>query len=120
MDTNLAQTLPVASFRVTARAAAQVAEIAQREGKPDSGLRLAVDAGGCSGFQYRFALEDAPAEDDMVLAEGPGRVFVDPVSLELLAGAELDWAEALIGAHFAVRNPQAVSACGCGTSFSVG
>jgi iron-sulfur cluster insertion protein len=107
-------------FRVTPRAAQQVAEIASREGKPGAGLRLAVDAGGCSGFQYRFALEEQPAEDDVVVEAGPGRVFVDPVSLELLAGAELDWAEALIGAHFAVRNPQAISACGCGTSFSVG
>jgi iron-sulfur cluster assembly accessory protein len=107
-------------FRVTPRAAAQVAEIAAREGKPEAGLRLAVDAGGCSGFQYRFGLEEAPAADDLVIQEGSGKVFVDPVSLELLAGAELDWAEELIGAHFAVRNPNAVSACGCGTSFSVG
>jgi iron-sulfur cluster insertion protein len=108
------------AFRVTPRAAAQVAEIASREGKPGAGLRLAVDAGGCSGFQYRFALEEAPAEDDLVIEEGTAKVFVDPVSLELLAGAELDWNEALIGAHFAVKNPQAVSACGCGTSFAVG
>ena len=111
---------PTAPFRVTPRAAAQVAEIAAREGKPGAGLRLAVDAGGCSGFQYRFAIEETPAEDDLIVAEGEGRVFVDPVSLELLAGSELDWTEALIGAHFAVKNPQAVSACGCGTSFSVG
>jgi iron-sulfur cluster assembly accessory protein len=109
-----------AAFRITPRAAAQVAEISAREGKPGAGLRLAVDAGGCSGFQYRFAIEDAPAPEDVVVEEGPGRVFVDPVSLELLAGAELDWTDALIGAHFAVKNPQAVSACGCGTSFSVG
>jgi iron-sulfur cluster insertion protein len=109
-----------AAFRVTPRAAAQVAEIASREGKPGAGLRLAVDAGGCSGFQYRFALEEAPAEDDLVIQEGAAKVFVDPTSLELLAGAELDWNEALIGAHFAVKNPQAVSACGCGTSFAVG
>ncbi|HZF75750.1 MAG TPA: iron-sulfur cluster assembly accessory protein [Acetobacteraceae bacterium] len=111
------------AFRVTARAAAQVAEIAARDGRPGAGLRLAVDAGGCSGFQYRFALEDEPAADDLVVAgpeAGQGRVFVDPVSLDLLAGAELDWAEELIGAHFAVRNPQAVSGCGCGASFSVG
>ncbi len=107
-------------FRVTPRAAAQVAEIAAREGRPGAGLRLAVEAGGCSGFQYKFGLEDAPAEDDLVIAEGGARVFVDPVSLELLAGAELDWAEELIGAHFAIRNPQASSACGCGSSFSVG
>ena len=108
------------SFRITPRAAAQVAEIAAREGRPGAGLRLAVEAGGCSGFQYKFGLEDAPADDDLVVGEGPAKVFVDPVSLELLAGAELDWAEELIGAHFAVRNPQAVNACGCGTSFSVG
>ena len=107
-------------FRVTPRAGAQIAEIAAREGRPEAGLRLSVDAGGCSGFQYRFGLEDAPAGDDLVVQSGEGRVFVDPVSLDLLAGAELDWAEELIGAHFAVRNPQAVSACGCGTSFSVG
>lgn len=108
------------AFRVTDRARAQITEIAAREGRPGAGLRLAVEAGGCSGFQYKFSLEDAPAADDLVLGEGTGRVFVDPVSLDLLAGAELDWAEELIGAHFAIRNPQAVSACGCGTSFSVG
>jgi iron-sulfur cluster assembly accessory protein len=108
------------AFRVTERARTQITAIAAREGRPDAGLRLAVEAGGCSGFQYKFGLEDTPAEDDLVLGEGPGRVFVDPVSLDLLAGAELDWAEELIGAHFAIRNPQAVSACGCGTSFSVG
>ncbi len=107
-------------FRVTERARAQIGEIASREGRPSAGLRLAVEAGGCSGFQYRFGLEDEPAEEDLVVGEGPGRVFVDPVSLDLLAGAELDWADELIGAHFAIRNPQAVSACGCGTSFSVG
>jgi iron-sulfur cluster assembly accessory protein len=112
-------TIETPGFRVTSRAAAQVAEIAIREGKPGGGLRLAVDAGGCSGFQYRFAIEESPTEDDLVVKEGPARVFVDPMSLELLAGAELDWNEALIGAHFAVRNPNAASACGCGTSFSV-
>ena len=65
-------------------------------------------------------LEDAPAPDDLVIGEGKGRVFIDPVSLDLLAGAELDWAEALIGAHFAINNPQASSGCGCGTSFAIG
>ena len=108
------------ALRVTERAHAQITDIAAREGRPEAGLRLAVEAGGCSGFQYKFGLEDGPAEDDLIVGEGTGRVFVDPVSLDLLAGAELDWAEELIGAHFAIRNPQAVSACGCGTSFSVG
>ncbi|EHL98286.1 iron-sulfur cluster assembly accessory protein [Acetobacteraceae bacterium AT-5844] len=112
-------TAPTPVFDVTPRAFAQVAEIAAREGRPQAGLRVAVLAGGCSGFQYSFGLEDAPAEDDLVL-EGQSRVFVDPVSLDLLAGAQLDWKEELIGAHFAIRNPQAVSGCGCGTSFSIG
>ncbi len=111
-----AATLP---FHVTPRAAAQVAEIADREGKPNAGLRVAVDAGGCSGFQYRFALEDTAQEDDLVIDAGAARVFVDQVSLDLLAGSELDWNEALIGAHFTVKNPQAVSGCGCGASFAV-
>ena len=109
-----------AQFRVTASACAQVADIAAREGRPDAGLRLAVEAGGWSGFQYKFGLEDAPAPDDLVIGEGKGRVFIDPVSLDLLAGAELDWAEALIGAHFAINNPQASSGCGCGSSFAIG
>ena len=111
-----AATLP---FRVTPSAAAQVAEIAAREGKPGAGLRVAVDAGGCSGFQYRFALEDTAAPDDLVIDAGAARVFVDQVSLDLLAGSELDWSDTLIGAHFSVKNPQAVSGCGCGASFAV-
>ena len=107
------------SFRVTPRAAAQVAEIAAREGRPGAGLRVSVSAGGCSGFQYGFDLEDAPQPDDLVVEEGGAKVYVDPVSLDLLAGSELDWNEALIGAHFAIRNPQAVSGCGCGASFAL-
>jgi iron-sulfur cluster insertion protein len=109
----------VAEFRVTARAARQVAEIAAREGRPSAGFRVSVSAGGCSGFQYGFTLEDQAAPEDLVVEVEGVRVFVDPVSLDLLAGSELDWVEALIGAHFAVRNPQAVSGCGCGSSFAV-
>ena len=104
-------------FSATPSALAQVAEIAATQGRPEAGLRLAVEAGGCSGFQYKFDLADAPEPDDFVVE---GRVFVDPVSLDLLQGAQLDWAEELIGAHFKVRNPVAVSGCGCGVSFSVG
>jgi iron-sulfur cluster insertion protein len=109
---------PAPTFRVTPRAFRQIAEIAAREGRPPI-LRLAVEAGGCSGFQYRFDLAEAPEPDDLVLEGEGAQVVVDPVSLDLLAGAELDWTEALIGAHFRVHNPQAVSACGCGASFSV-
>jgi iron-sulfur cluster assembly accessory protein len=107
-------------FRVTPRAAAEVAKIAHREGRPEAGLRVSVSAGGCSGFQYGFALEERAAEDDLVVEAGAARVFVDSVSLDLLAGSELDWNDSLIGAHFVVRNPQAVSGCGCGVSFAVG
>lgn len=107
-------------FRVTPRAAAEVAAIARREGRPEAGLRVSVSAGGCSGFQYGFALEDAAGEDDLVVEAGGVRVFIDAVSLDLLAGSELEWNDSLIGAHFVVRNPQAVSGCGCGVSFAVG
>jgi iron-sulfur cluster assembly accessory protein len=108
----------LAPFRLTESAARRIAEIAAAEGGGKS-LRVAVLAGGCSGFQYSFALDDAQAEDDLVIQQGGARVLIDPSSLDLLAGSELDYAEALMGAHFAVRNPNASSGCGCGTSFAV-
>lgn len=105
-------------FAVTDRAATRIAEIVAAEGK-QAALRVAVLAGGCSGFQYKFELDETPAEDDLIIEQGNAKVFVDPASLDLLAGSELDYTDALIGAHFAVRNPNAKSACGCGTSFSL-
>ncbi|PZP47217.1 MAG: iron-sulfur cluster assembly accessory protein [Azospirillum brasilense] len=117
------QTPPPQPFRATPRAHRQIAEIAAREGRPQAGLRLAVEAGGCSGLQYKFELADEPEGEDTVVRAEDGQgapVFIDPVSLDFLQGAELDWADALMGAHFAVRNPQAVSGCGCGVSFAVG
>jgi iron-sulfur cluster assembly accessory protein len=105
------------SFRVTERAAARIAEITAAQ-EPGLALRVAVLAGGCNGFQYRFDLDRAAA-GDLVVEQGGARVVVDPASLDLLAGAELDYADELMGSYFAVRNPQAKSACGCGTSFSV-
>lgn len=107
-----------ASFRLTESAARRIAEIAAAEGGGKS-LRVAVLAGGCSGFQYSFALDGVQAEDDVVIQQGNARVLIDPGSLDLLAGSELDYAEALMGAHFAVRNPNASSGCGCGTSFAI-
>jgi iron-sulfur cluster assembly accessory protein len=106
--------MDIPPFRLTDRAAARIAEIAGGEA-----LRVAVLAGGCSGFQYKFELDRAPAPDDVVVAQGAARVLIDPASLDLLAGAELDYTDELMGSHFAVRNPNASSACGCGTSFSV-
>ena len=102
---------------VTERAFARLAEINDGAETPQ-GLRVAVEGGGCSGFQYEIKL-DAPAEDDLVV-EGQGqRVLVDPVSLPFLAGAVIDFADELIGARFVIENPNAASSCGCGTSFSL-
>ena len=107
-----------APFRLTEAAARRVAEILAND--PDSkALRVEVLAGGCSGFQYKFDLASASASDDQVIERGAARVFVDEASLDLLAGAELHYTDELMGSHFIVRNPNATSACGCGTSFSV-
>jgi iron-sulfur cluster insertion protein len=107
-------------FIVTDRAAARIAEIVAETKQPaDTALRVAVLAGGCSGFQYRFELDGEVQPDDLIIQRGDARVVVDAVSLDLLGGAELDYTDALMGSHFAVRNPNAKSACGCGTSFSV-
>lgn len=107
-------------FALTDRAAARIAEIVtEATGSGQTALRVAVLAGGCSGFQYRFELDDKTEPDDLVIEHGPAKVVVDSVSLDLLAGAELDYTDELIGSHFAVRNPNAKSACGCGTSFSI-
>ena len=103
---------------VSARAAKRIAEIITAEGQ-DMMLRLAVTGGGCSGFQYNFALDDAVADDDLVVEEGGIKVLIDSTSLEFLKGAEIDFVDDLIGASFKVNNPNATSSCGCGTSFSV-
>lgn len=105
-------------FGLTERAAARIAEIVAADGR-QAALRVAVLAGGCSGFQYRFELDEASQEDDLVIERSGAKVLVDAASLDLLAGAELDYTDELMGSHFAVRNPNAKSACGCGTSFSV-
>ncbi len=105
-------------FSVSDRAAERVAEIVAAQGKP-AALRVAVLAGGCSGFQYKFELDDAPQADDLVIDSGGARILVDSASLDLLGGSQLDYTDALMGSHFTVRNPNATSACGCGTSFAV-
>ena len=103
--------------RVTPRAFERLAEINESAEAPKA-LRVAVDGGGCSGFQYNIDL-DEPADGDLVL-EGEGqRVVVDEVSLPFLANAVIDFSEELIGARFVIDNPNATSSCGCGTSFSI-
>jgi len=102
--------------KVTTRAFERLAEIgAAAQGKA---LRVAVEGGGCSGFQYEIILDDARA-DDMVLEGAGEKVLVDPVSLPFLAGATITFSEELIGARFVIDNPNATSSCGCGTSFSI-
>lgn len=103
---------------LTPAAAKRVAWIAQRQAKPAI-LRLSVDGGGCSGFQYRFDLADAPEADDMVSETDGVRLLVDPVSLDLVAGSKVDFVESLGGAAFRVENPNAASGCGCGSSFGI-
>ena len=103
--------------RVTDRAFARLAEIAELTGEQRA-LRVAVDGGGCSGFQYDIKLDD-PAADDLVLEKDGVKVLVDQGSLPFLADAVIDFTEELIGARFVVQNPNATSSCGCGTSFSI-
>ncbi len=102
--------------KVTERAFARLAEIgAAEQGKA---LRVAVEGGGCSGFQYEIDL-DEPKEDDLILEGGGEKVLIDSVSLPFLTDAVIDFSEELIGARFVIENPNATSSCGCGTSFSM-
>lgn len=103
---------------LTPAAAARVAAIATRTGKPPI-LRLSVEGGGCAGFQYRFGLAERIEADDLATDEGGVTLVVDEISLDLVRGSAVDFVESLGGASFQVRNPQAASGCGCGTSFSV-
>jgi iron-sulfur cluster assembly accessory protein len=111
MDTNQPVT-------VSARAARRIAEILKSESQPAM-LRVAVTGGGCSGFQYNFALDEVKADDDLVLERDGAVVLIDSMSLDFLRGAEIDFVDDLIGASFKINNPNAQSSCGCGTSFSI-
>jgi iron-sulfur cluster assembly accessory protein len=103
--------------KVTDRAFARLAEINTETGQKKA-LRVAVEGGGCSGFQYDIKLDD-PTEDDLILQGHGQKVVVDAVSLPFLADAVIDFTEELIGARFTIENPNATSSCGCGTSFSI-
>lgn len=104
---------------LSASAARRIAKVAAAEGNPALGLRISVSGGGCSGFQYSFTLDETPTADDIVITRDGSRLLVDTVSLEYLKGSEVDFVEDLSGAGFQIRNPLAVSACGCGNSFSI-
>jgi iron-sulfur cluster assembly accessory protein len=108
----------MADIALSASAAARIKTIVAAE-PAGAGLRVAVEGGGCSGFQYEIAVAQAANGDDLIIERDGARLFVDPVSLPYLLGSEVDWVEELIGASFKVKNPNAVSACGCGVSFAV-
>ena len=107
-----------AAVTLAPNAARRVAAIAARQGKPAL-LRLSVEGGGCSGFQYKFDLAEAAEPDDTVAEADGASLLVDPVSLDLVAGCTVDFVESLGGSAFQVQNPNAASGCGCGSSFSV-
>jgi iron-sulfur cluster assembly accessory protein len=106
------------TLTLTPAAASRVGWIAQRQGKP-AVLRLTVEGGGCSGFQYKFDLADGANSDDTVSETDGVRLIVDPMSLDLVAGSTVDFVESLDGAAFKVENPNATAGCGCGSSFGV-
>ena len=108
----------IAEIILTPSAARRVAAIADKQGKPPM-LRLSVEGGGCSGFQYRFGLAEGVEEDDVTAQESGVTLVVDSISLDLVRGSAVDFVESLGGSAFQVTNPNAASGCGCGSSFSV-
>ena len=109
----------IASDAVSISASAARRLNAILKGEDGAALRISVKGGGCSGFQYAFDIERARAEDDFVATRDGATVVVDPMSLEMMKGAELDFVDDLMGQSFRVKNPNAVASCGCGVSFSV-
>ncbi len=106
------------NVKVSERALRRIGEILGAE-PPGTMLRVSVEGGGCSGFQYKFDMEREQAQDDFVIQRDGAVVLIDPVSVQYMAGSEIDFVEDLIGASFKVNNPNATASCGCGTSFAL-
>lgn len=104
---------------LTDRAAQRILDLVAQEAQPGAMLRVAVEGGGCSGFKYLFTLDSALNPDDKTIEKSGAKVVIDDTSLGMLAGSEIDFVEELVGSTFAIRNPQATSSCGCGTSFAI-
>jgi iron-sulfur cluster insertion protein len=117
LDTNT--TNSSGNIGISDGAAKQIADLIEREDKAGMRLRVAVSGGGCSGFQYGFSLDSTTNSDDHLFTKNNIEVIVDEVSLEYLNGSELDYVQDLIGSYFSLKNPNASSTCGCGTSFAV-
>jgi iron-sulfur cluster assembly accessory protein len=113
--TNVAESL----INVSSTAASKIAELLAEENKQESGLRVFVQGGGCSGFQYGLMIEESPADTDQVYQSNGVKLYVDPISVRYLKGAEVDFVDNIAGGGFTIRNPNAVSTCGCGQSFTV-
>lgn len=108
-----------ANLVFTDSAARKVRELLDEEDNPDQVLRVFVTGGGCSGFQYGFKFDEAAEEEDVMVENGGVRLVVDAMSMQYLGGAEIDYKESVEGAQFVIRNPNASTTCGCGSSFSV-
>jgi iron-sulfur cluster insertion protein len=106
-------------INVSSTAASKINELLSEEGKAGSGLRVFVQGGGCSGFQYGLMIEENGGDADQIFESNGVRLYVDPVSISYLKGAEVDFVETVTGGGFTIRNPNAVSTCGCGQSFNV-
>jgi len=104
---------------VSQTAASKISELLSEEGKAGSGLRVFVQGGGCSGFQYGLMIEENGGDADQVYESNGVKLYIDPVSISYLKGAEVDFVETVTGGGFTIRNPNAVSTCGCGQSFNV-
>lgn len=107
------------TFSVSERAAKRVATLMAKEKTPGMRLRISIEGGGCSGFQYHFDFDNTVNDEDTVITQDGAEVVIDDVSLQMLNGSELDYIEELGSAFFAIKNPNAASTCGCGNSFSV-
>lgn len=108
-----------APLNFSVAAARKVSELISEEGNDQLMLRVYISGGGCSGFQYGFTFDEDRAEDDLAIATEGVTLLVDPLSLQYLMGAEVDYSETLSGAQFMIRNPNAKTTCGCGSSFAV-
>lgn len=110
---------PAPTLNFTEAAAAKVGELIREEANPNLKLRVFVSGGGCSGFQYGFTFDESTEEGDTQVEKGGVTLLIDPMSIQYLAGAEIDYREDLEGSQFVIRNPNATTTCGCGSSFSM-
>jgi iron-sulfur cluster insertion protein len=118
-EMTVAETFNPSSINLTASAVRKVQELVRDEDNPDLKLRVFITGGGCSGFQYGFTFDEIAAEDDTAIESDGVTLLVDPMSFQYLSGSEVDYTEGLEGSRFLIKNPNATTTCGCGSSFSI-